>query len=82
MERTIKVHHRGERVAIVSPRTGNVIHVNGKDWTMLTGYFFKPQAVPSTARLTTRQLQNLFKASQSPTDWQIEEIIQGRRRAK
>lgn len=70
MERTIKVHHRGKRVAIVSPKTGNVIHVNGKDWTMLTGYIFKPQAFPTTARLSTKQLQNLLKASQVPTDWE------------
>lgn len=73
MERTLKVHHRGERVAIVSPRTGNVIHVNGKDWTMLTGYAFKPQAFPSVARLTTQQLHSLFVASQSPTDWEVVE---------
>lgn len=73
MERTIKVHHRGERVSIVSPKTGNVIHVTGKDYTMITGYIFKPQAFPSTARLTTQQLQSLFKASQSPTDWEAVE---------
>ncbi len=73
MKRTVKVHHRGSRVSIVSHRTGNVIHVNGKDWTMLTGYIFKPQQFPTTARLTVKQLQDLFKASQFPTDWEAVE---------
>ncbi len=73
MEHLIKVHHRGQRVSVSSPKTGNVIHVNGKDWTMLTGYIFKPQQFPSTARLTTQQLQDLLKVSQSSTDWEAVE---------
>lgn len=75
MERTIKVHHRGERVAIVSPKTGNVIHVNGKDYTMITGYIFEPHAFPTAALLSTKQLQDLFKASQVPTDWEEVERV-------
>lgn len=78
MEHTIKVHHRGQRVSIVSPKTGNVIHVNGKDWTMITGFIFKPQAFPSTTRLTTPQLHSLLKASQSPTNWEEVERIKNR----
>ena len=76
MTLTIKVHHRGERVSIVSPRTGNVIHVNGKDYMMITGYVFKPNAFPSLALLTLQQLRSLLKVSQIPTDWEAVERVQ------
>lgn len=66
---TTKVHHRASQVRIVSPRTGNTISVSDKDYTMITGYIFKPQPFPSTARLTVKEMQDLYRASENPTDW-------------